>query len=364
MSDDGTGGETKRLGLHLTEQLDERVVDTTVLADGLNRVIRVATVEDPGAYVVRLPNKDRNDEGFIDIATEHVVMQRLETTTVPNPDPVYFCKDESVLGRPFSVLKHVEGGGIHWGESLPAGYRNEHSRNRLGKLLIDTLAEVHSVETGRFKDVFEGVCPRTQVSRNVSQLEAATSATGHNPDTLWRMADWLQDNAPERPATALTHGDYKPDNVFFTWEDEPRVSAVIDWETANLRDPRTELGYFLFYWREAKDQALALDDLAIRHPDSVMANIRERERKGFWPFTQRPGSPSRKDLVERWELSTGATYENDQFYRAFGAFMLATVWEGLYADALKRGEDVTGWEGQIEYVASLAEAIAIGDMAL
>lgn len=364
MSEDGTGVDMEPLAVHLTEQFDERVVEMTVLAEGLNRVILVSTVDDPRAYVVRQPNKDRDDEGFIDIATEHTVMERLEQTTASTPEPVYFCEDESVLGQPFSVLEHVDGAGIHWGEPLPEGYREERSRNRLGNLLIDKLATIHTVDAGRFKDVCEPVRPVTQVSRNVSQLEAATSVTGHDSDTLWRVADWLRENAPEREATALTHGDYKPDNVFFTWADGPRVSAVIDWETANLRDPRTELGYFLFYWREADDQSPALDDLAARHPDSVVTNIREREQVGFWPFTQRRGSPSRQELVKRWERSTGATYENDRFYRAFGAFMLATVWEGLYADALERGEDVTGWEGQIEYVAALADAIVTGDIPL
>jgi aminoglycoside phosphotransferase (APT) family kinase protein len=331
---------------------------------GLNRVIRVATVDDPQAYVVRQSNKGRDDEGFVNIATEHTVLDRLESTAVPTPAAVYLCADDSVLGAPFSVIEYVEGETIHWDDPLPEGYRDEQSRNQLGKLLIDTLADLHSVDTGRFTDVCERVCPQAQVARNVDQLEDATSVTGHDPETLWRVADWLQDNAPERSATALVHGDYKPDNVLFTWTDEPGISAVIDWETAKLRDPRTELGYFLFYWREAEDPSPVLDDLSARHPESVIADIRDRERTGFWPFTKRRGSPSRRELVKRWESSTGLAYEDDRFHRAFGAFMLATVWEGLYADALARGEDTTGWEAHIEYVAGLADSIATGEIPL
>jgi hypothetical protein len=44
--------------------------------------------------------------------------------------------------------------------------------------------------------------------------------------------------------------------------------------------------------------------------------------------------------------------------------MLATVWEGLYADALARGEGTTGWEAHIEYVAGLADSIATGEIPL
>ncbi|KTG08896.1 hypothetical protein AUR64_13880 [Haloprofundus marisrubri] len=364
MSDDGGDGETGRLQSYLESSLGCHVVETAVLEDGLNRVIRIGTSDTPRAYVVRQPNKSRNDEGFVDIATEHAVMERLEPTAVPAPRAVHFCADESILGSRFSVIEYVDGESLHWGESLPRGYRDESSRERLGTVLVETLAELHTVDTERFADVCERVYPRTQVERNVAQLEATTNRTGHDPETLRRVADWLQDNAPEpsvTSATALTHGDYKPDNVFFTWADGPSVSAVVDWETVKLRDPRTELGYFLFYWREANDPSLALDELAARHPESVMAELRERERNGFWPFTKRQGSPTRRELVERWERSTGLTYGNDRFYRTFGAFMLATVWEGLYADALERGEDAAGWEAHIEYVAELAAAIADGE---
>ena len=44
--------------------------------------------------------------------------------------------------------------------------------------------------------------------------------------------------------------------------------------------------------------------------------------------------------------------------------LLATVWEGLYADALERGEEAADWEAHIEYVAMLAEAVVDGDLPL
>lgn len=364
MNDDRLDVDTEQLSSFLTEQLDEPVVDTTVLDVGLNRMIRIATADDPQAYVVRQPIKDRGEPGFTDIRTEHAVMERLEPTDVPAPKAVRFCEDESILGGPFSVLEYLNGEGIHWDEPLPDGYRTERFRTKVGHQLIDTLAILHSVDTGLFADICERVPPRAQVDQTVAQLEAATSATGHEPETLWQVADWLQNNSPNRSATVLVHGDYKPDNIFFRWTDTGQVSGIVDWETVKLRDPRTELGNFLFYWRERKDPSPRLDTLAARHPDSVMTDIWEREERGFWPFTKRQGSPSRQELVNRWESATGLTYENDRFYRALGAFLLATVWEGLYEDAIERGEDTTGWEANIEYVAELAAAIATDDIPL
>jgi aminoglycoside phosphotransferase (APT) family kinase protein len=364
MSDDETEQETARLEPYLTAHLGEEIVETAVLAEGLNRLIQISTADDPQAYVVRQPNKSRDDEGFTDIATEHTVMERLEPTDVPVPEAIHFCADESVLGSPFSVIEHVAGDPINWDESLPEGFRTAQSRKQLGTLLVDTLADLHTVDTEPFAEICEAVDPQTQVDGDIAQLERATSVTGHDPETLWRVADWLQANAPDRNATTLVHGDYKPDNVFYTWENGPQISAVIDWETAKLRDPRTELGYLLFYWREADDPSPPLAELAARHPESAIEEIRDRERTGFWPFTKRQGTPSRQELVTRWENVTELTYDNDRFYRAFGAFMLATVWEGLYADDLTRGEDVSGWEAHIEYVAELAYSITRGEFPL
>lgn len=364
MNEDRDGLDTARLETYLTEHLDEPITDTEELAVGLNRVIRVASADDPQAYVVRVPEKGRDEEGFVDATTEHLILDQLERTDVPAPEAVHLCEDESVIGRPFLVSEFVDGTEIPWDGSLPEGYRDESSREQLGRRYIETLGELHSVSTDLFEDVCEDVDPGTQVERNVAQLDTATRSTGHKPTILWRVADWLLDNAPDRSANALVHGDYKPDNIFLTWADGPQVSAVLDWETAMLRDPRTELGYFLFYWRESDDPAPALEDLEVRHPEGILTDVFEREKRGFWPFTRRAGSPSRRDLVEQWETATGLVYDQDRFYRAFGAFMLATVWEGLYADALERGDDVAGWEAHIEYVARLADAVISGDMPL
>ncbi len=363
MSDEGAV-ETERLRSYLTDRLGEQVVDTAVLAEGLNRVIRIETADDPRAYVLRQPKESRDGAGFVDLRTEHAVLDRLEDTEIQAPAPVQFYADESILGGPFSVIEYVPGEPLGWDAPLPAGHREARSRDRVGQLLTDGLAKLHRAETDRFAEVCERVPLREQLDRAAQQFETAASAAGHDPVRLRGVLDWLEETVPDRPATALTHGDYKPDNVLFSWIGDPSVAAVIDWETAKLRDPRTELGYLLFYWRETGDPSPDVESVTAGHGDSVTSEIRERERRGFWPFTGRPGSPTRRALVERWEQRTGEDYEDDRFYRAYGAFMLATVWEELYAAALERGEDATGWAAHIEYVGALAEAIRDGDLPL
>ncbi|MFC6964140.1 phosphotransferase [Halocatena marina] len=161
-------------------------------------MIRVVTVDDPQAYVVRQPIKDRDDHGFTDITTEHAVLERLELTDVLAPRAVYLCEDESVLGGPFSVIEYLTGESIHWDDPLPDGYRDTRSRTQVGNQLIDTLSDLHFVDTERFTGVCERVRLRAQVDQTVAQLEGATSATGHDFGTLWQVAEWLQDNIPDR----------------------------------------------------------------------------------------------------------------------------------------------------------------------
>lgn len=364
LSDTETNTDMEHFQSYLSTHLDVHVVETEILNVGLNRIIRIGTPENPNEYVVRQPTSARTDSGFIDAATEFKVMERLESTDVPAPNAIHFCADESVLGTPFSVIEFVEGAGIHWGESLPPGQQTPRARERLGTLLVDTLTHLHTVDVDQFDDICERVRPTEQVAQTLAQLEDATNATEHDCESLWWVADWLEQNTPERSATALVHGDYKPDNVFWTWPDGPRVSAVVDWETAMIRDPRTELGNLLFYWCAATDPSPSIDEFADRHSDAVIAELRKRDQRGFWSFTSEPGSVGRHDLVSRWERTTGLEYDNDRFYRSFSAFMLATVWEGLYADALEHGEDSSDWEAHIEYVARLARMIATGEVPL
>lgn len=237
-------GEPERLQAYLTEQLDEQIVDTALLEAGLNRIFRVATADNPRAYILRQPDEGRDGAGFVDVHTEHAVLSRLEPTDVPAPTPVHYCDDASVLGTPFSIMEYAPGEPIGWDESLPVGYRTRSARDRVGQLLIDRLATLHSTNPERFDTVCDGVSLREQVDRTIGQLEAATSATTHDPVMLWRVADWLQETVPEQAEPTLVHGDYKPDNVLFRWVERPTVAAILDWETATLLDPRTELGYF------------------------------------------------------------------------------------------------------------------------
>ena len=56
------------------------------------------------------------------------------------------------------------------------------------------------------------------------------------------------------PPGALVHGDYRLDNMLIVPGDEPRISAVVDWEMSTLGDPLADLGLALVYWTDPGEQ--------------------------------------------------------------------------------------------------------------
>ncbi|WP_276257058.1 phosphotransferase family protein [Halomontanus rarus] len=348
----------------LSAALDVTVVETEVLHDGLNLSLAISTANEERAYVLRRPNKLRHTEAFNDLKQEYGVMRRLEQTAVDAPEPVLVCEDESVIGDPFLVMTHLDGVSIPLGSYLPDRFQTPASRERVATRLIETLADVHTVDVDPFADVCERATPREQVARTTARLEAATAVTGHEPPALWDVAEWLRRNAPSDSETALVHGDYRPSNVLFAGADRPEIAGVLDWETAFLGDPLTELGYLLLRWRDEGDPTPSLDELEARcSNDDAIRDVRETNERGLAPFTNEPGSPSRRELVARYEDETGLSFENQRFYRALAAFMLATVWEDLHRYQIEAGAE-SDQEPHIDYMSMIARSIVSGEFKL
>ena len=360
MSDPDAPLETSLLETYLTAELGVDVVGTEVLSDGLNLAVAVATADDPRAYVVRRPNKLRESGLFVPIDEEYAVLERLDETAVPTPSPVAFCEDESVLGDAFVVTTYADGVPFPRGSDLPERYRTESARRRIGERLVDALATIHSLDTDPFERVCEHQTPRDQLSRAVARLDVASDVTGHEYGRLRDVADWLRGNLPTSPTTTLVHGDFRAGNALFAGTDDPELTAILDWETAMLGDPLTELGYFLLDWRDESDPVLPLDDIEADCSDEeALRDVRRMNERGLSPYTADPGSPSRRELVARYEERAGIVFEHEQFYRAKAAFMLATVWADLDRHRVESGGAVTR-DPYVDYMATVAQHVAEG----
>lgn len=348
----------------LSRKLGAVVTGTEVLHDGLNLSVAVSTAETERAFVLRKPNKLRERSSFNDVTQEYRVMRELQDTGIEAPKPVFLCTDDSLLGDPFLVMTYLDGETISLGSDLPERFRTPTARSRLAVNLVDTLAELHSVDVDTFVDICERRPVRKQVTRVVEQFDDATRVTTHEHRDLWRVADWLRENVPEDSQTSLVHGDYRPGNVLFAEGDRPDIIGVLDWETAFLGDPLVELGYLLLRWRDDGDPTPSLEELSVRDAnEEVLEDLRRINEQGLAPFTNDPGSPSRRELVARYEAKTGFTFEQSRFYRAFSAFILAAVWEDLHRYRIEAGEKLYR-EPYIDYVSMVAASIVDGEFQL
>ncbi|WP_415380652.1 phosphotransferase family protein [Halosimplex sp. TS25] len=364
MTDPAPEFETATLVSALSDALGEAVTGTAVIHDGLNLSLAVSTEAADPAYVLRRPNEMRQAESFNDITQEYAVMERLRESPVPVPDPVLYCEDESIIGDPFLVMEHVDGEVVPLGADLPERFRNPQARADVATLSIDALADLHSLDAGEFADVCERRPLRDQLDDVVAQLDEATSVTGRESPVLWEVAEWLRSNVPTDSATTVVHGDFRPGNVCFAGADRPEIVAVLDWETAFLGDPLTELGYLLLRWRDDGDPTPSLDELEARYGDgAAIEELRVTNERGLAPYTNRPGSPSRRALVDRYEAATGIDFEHDRFYRAFAAFILATVWEDIHRHRVEAGEASESGP-HIDHMGLIARSIADGEFPL
>ena len=93
--------------------------------------------------------------------------------------------------------------------------------------------------------------------------------------------------------------------------DDPHISAILDWEMATLGDPFVDLGIFALYW----DIASLPGGLAGAVPSAV---------------DPAAGYPAFDELVEVYAERAGIGIPDLRWYRAFAAYKLAVILEGIH----------------------------------
>ena len=274
------------------------------------------------------------------IEREFRVMRALHGTEVPVPRMLLLCEDESVIGRAFYVMEHVQGR-VLWEQSLPGMSPTE--RGDIYDEMNRVLAALHRLDPttlglsdyGKPGNYFE-----RQIGRWSKQYQASITQPIEAMD---RLIEWLPAHLPEGARdpsqVSIVHGDYRLDNLMFH-PTEPRVLAVLDWELSTLGHPLADFSYHCMSWHIAPGAFRGIGGL----------NLAEL------------GIPSEAEYIRRYAERTGrasaaeleALSRDWTFYLAYNLFRMAAILQGI----AKRVEDGTASSDQARQAAAGARPLA------
>ncbi len=280
----------------------ERMGAETGIANALHLIERGGN-----RWVLRQPPAVKNHPSASNTEREWRILNALEGTAVPHPQPMLFCSDPAVIGRPFMVMSLIEG--FTPGFDIPEPFMSdEELRYGLGMAYVDGCADLAGVDwrAGGLDGLGrpDGFLER-QVSRWMGQLEGYQ--TREIPE-LEFVATWLEDNRPEMSPVGILHGDYSPFNVMVAPEPPVRLAAIVDWDTGTIGDPLLDIGHLLARWTEPGEEPV-LDE----------------------PAGGTRGYPSRAEMAARYADRSGRDLRALPYYETLALFKLGVILEGTYA---------------------------------
>jgi aminoglycoside phosphotransferase (APT) family kinase protein len=183
-----------------------------------------------GRAVLRLPPPGARIAGPADIPRQGRIMAALHKKGLPVPRILAMADQPIVDGRPFVLMEAMSGERIE----TAAARAEPLALARSAIEVLHALQAVPRKETGISEDPPMPLAG--ELSRWAKLMERAPAElTGDAA----RLAEKLTNQLPEEKGRVLVHGDYHFGNMLFQ---QQRVSAVLDWEIAELGHPLLDLG--------------------------------------------------------------------------------------------------------------------------
>ncbi|HBZ68613.1 MAG TPA: phosphotransferase family protein [Deltaproteobacteria bacterium] len=275
----------------------------------LTYLLRFGTGPSAVEFVLRRPPLGPVAASAHDMGREYRALLGLHRGFPLAPRPFFYCDDPSVVGSPFFVMERRHGVVVRG--VIPerfGGGRDPVANRKLAQVVIDTLAQFHSVDPASvgLGDLGKpaGFLGR-QVAGWAERFERSKTADLPLADELAR---WLLDNLPPSPEPTLLHNDWRLDNLAVAQEDPGCCVAVYDWDMCTRGDPLADLGTLLALWSD---------------PGEVPAGTNPMP-------TQSPGFLSRAGATTRYHEQTGRDVSTVPYYLVFGTFKMAVVLQQIF----------------------------------
>jgi aminoglycoside phosphotransferase (APT) family kinase protein len=320
---DGLGDHAALAGFLDEHGLGQGDIEARRIGEGASNLTFL--VERDGArVVVRRPPPPPLPPSAHDMVREARIQVGVAKGGVRVPKILAVCEDEDVLGAPFYVMEEIRG--VVISDTLPGEIDAEEERRRLGNEVVDGLVELHAVDWRACG--LEGLGkPTGFLERQLKRWSGLweVNATRELPAAT-EVEERLRAAVAESPPSAVVHGDYRLGNLMVADDAPARLEAILDWELATIGDPLADLGYLVATWSEPD---------APGHPLLLS------------PVTERPGFPTRPELVERYAERTGHDVSRLAWYEALSLWKGAVFCEALYARHL-RGDGEDAWAAALD----------------
>jgi aminoglycoside phosphotransferase (APT) family kinase protein len=172
-------------------------------------------------------------------AQEYALFRAAFAAGVTVPEPLWLCDDDGVIGKPFFVMRRIDG--VAAGHRLVRDDALVPDRPALAEQLGRELARIHGIRPPRpdldFLPMPDGPPALAAIRDYRGWLDRQGTP---QPGLEWGLR-WLERNAPPPGAVVLCHNDYRTGNYMVA---DGRVSGVLDWEFAAWGDAMADIGWF------------------------------------------------------------------------------------------------------------------------
>ncbi|MCC4114817.1 phosphotransferase family protein [Aromatoleum toluclasticum] len=170
---------------------------------------------------------------------EFALLKAAHAAGVTVPEPLWLCRDATLIGKQFFVMRFV--GGVAASHLVVRDATLGGDRRMLLERLGAELGRIHSIRPPRTDLAFlpaPGSSPALQhVARMRRFLDGHRSA---HPALEWGLR-WLEIHVPERGELVLCHRDFRTGNYMV---DENGLTAILDWEFTGWGDALEDVGWF------------------------------------------------------------------------------------------------------------------------
>jgi aminoglycoside phosphotransferase (APT) family kinase protein len=255
--------------------------------------------------VVRRPPPQPTPPGAHDVLREAAFVGALAGTPVPVPGLLATAHAGEVLDVDFYVMSFASGPVIT--TETPPPFDNAGDRASLAAALIDTLADLHTVNW-RSAGLAHLGKPDGFNARHLRRMRALIAdQAGRPPRQFVPLDRWLMEHIPAESGAAIVHNDFRIGNVVIASQRPPQIEAVLDWELATIGDPLFDLGYFV---------------ASVPEPGVTLTPT-----ELFGTAMLEAGYPSRAELTERYAARTGRDVSALSWYVVLALWKLAVLYE-------------------------------------